>query len=179
MLNIIQDFIPKSNTTSRPGYSMVPKYITIHNTGNSKKGADAKSHTEYIDNAAGYVSWHYTVDDKSIYQELPTNESGFHAGDGNGAGNRQSIGIEICENIDGDYAKAEENAIELIRYLMKEHNIPIENVVPHKHWSGKQCPWKILPRWDEFIESIKEKNILDYTLRELLDIPLKDILKAL
>lgn len=154
---VIEDFIPKSNKTSRPGYPMIPKYITIHNTGNSKKGADADMHTEYVDTATGYVSWHFTVDDNSIYQELPTNESAWHAGDGaNGTGNRQSIGIEICENTGGDYEKAEENAIALIVYLMNKHNIPIENVVPHQKWSGKYCPHKILDYgWDKFIDKIR------------------------
>lgn len=162
-IEVIEDFIPKSNTTSRPAYPMVPEYITIHNTGNSKMGANAEMHTEYIDTAKGYVSWHYTVGDKAIYQELPTNENAWAAGDGaNGAGNRKSIHIEVTENQDGDYKKAEENAIELIRHLMKKHDIPIENVVPHQYWSGKYCPRKILPRWDDFIEviNIKKPKIL-------------------
>lgn len=156
-IDVIEDYIPKSNKTSRPGYKMDPKYITIHNTGNSKKSANAKMHTEYVDRATGYISWHYTVGDKAIYKELPTNETAWHAGDGNGLGNRQSIGIEITENIDGDYNKAEENAIALIAFLMEEHNIPIENVVPHQRWSGKYCPHIILNYgWDKFIDKIND-----------------------
>ena len=34
--------------------------------------------------------------------------------------------------------------------LMKEQGISLANVVPHKHWSGKQCPRKLLDRWDSF-----------------------------
>jgi N-acetylmuramoyl-L-alanine amidase CwlA len=155
-LDVIIDLIPVSNTTSRPQYYMKPEYITIHNTGNSRSGANAEMHTNYVDTATGYVSWHFTVDDKAIYQELPITENGWHAGDGNGDGNRKSIGIEICENIDGDYDKAEENAIALIRYLMQECNIDIDHVVPHQHWSGKYCPHVILDYgWDKFIKKIK------------------------
>jgi len=78
---------------------------------------------------------------------------GWHAG--SGTGNRESIGIEICENEDGNRAKAEANAVELIRYLMKELDIPISRVVPHQHWTGKYCPRNILPRWSDFLDRIK------------------------
>ena len=37
------------------------------------------------------------MDDHSIYQTLPTNETGEHA-DYEGPGNRSSIGIEMCVN---------------------------------------------------------------------------------
>ena len=150
-MRIIQSYIPKSNR-NRPGYRMAPKYITVHNTANDSKGANAKAHANYLNGGAGgrSASWHFTVDDTEIYQHLPLNESGWHAGDGNGAGNRQSIGIEICENSDGDFAKAVANAQALISKLMSEYNIPFANVVPHKHWSGKHCPRKLLDNWSGF-----------------------------
>jgi len=95
------------------------------------------------------------VDQDEIYQSIPTNEVAWHAGDGRGTGNMQSIGIELCVNVDGDFEKTKQNAIWLINYLMKKYSIPISNVVPHKHWSGKQCPQEILPYWDSFINQIK------------------------
>src|SRR5690606_25918355 len=128
-LKIVQKFIPKGQTKQRPGYSMAPKYITVHNTANANKGANAEMHSKYLLNGAGgrTVGWHFTVDDTQIYQHLPVNESGYHAGDGNGAGNRQSIGIEICENSDGNFEQAVKNAQELIDKLMREYNIPKAN----------------------------------------------------
>ena len=39
---------------------------------------------------------------------------------------------------------------------MKEYNITIENVVPHKRWSGKNCPAYTLQHWDSYIKSIEE-----------------------
>lgn len=158
---LIVDLIPMSNRTSRPGYEMKAEHITIHNTGNSNPRANAKMHTNYVDTAKGYVSWHFTVDDKEIYQELPVNETAWHAGDGNGKGNMASVGIEICET--GDYAKAEENAIKLIAYLIRELNLRISVVVPHQHWSGKYCPRLILggKGWNEF-----SKRIGDYMVKK-------------
>ncbi|MED4799128.1 N-acetylmuramoyl-L-alanine amidase [Bacillus atrophaeus] len=153
MTQIIQDIIPKGNN-NRPGYSMNPTYITVHNTANTAAGANAKMHARYEKNPNTATSWHFTVDEKEIYQHLPLNENGWHAGDGNGNGNRKSIGIEICENSDGDFEKAVANAQWLIKKLMKEQGISLANVVPHKHWSGKQCPRKLLDRWDSFKSGI-------------------------
>lgn len=41
MVEIYQDFIPVGNG-NRPGYAMTPMYVTVHNTANTSKGADAK-----------------------------------------------------------------------------------------------------------------------------------------
>lgn len=152
------DLIPTSNKKARPGRKMTAKYITVHNTGNSKKGAGADNHTEYVDNVDNYVSWHFTVDDKKIYQELPVNEHGWHAGDGNGEGNRASIGIEICENVDGNWPIARKNGILLIAKLLIDLGLTPDKVVPHKHWSGKQCPQIILREgWNEFMNEVKKE----------------------
>jgi N-acetylmuramoyl-L-alanine amidase len=152
LVKIKKDLIPGYDA-----YPMNPKYITVHNTANTSQGATDEMHARYLKGIDwSNKSWHFTVDDDSATQHIPTNLNGWHAGDGeNGTGNRESIGIEICENVDGDYQKAEQNAIELIRYLMEEHTISITNIVPHKHWSGKNCPRRILSRWDSFIEQIK------------------------
>ncbi|AWC30894.1 hypothetical protein CG478_019120 [Bacillus cytotoxicus] len=161
--------VPKGNPQIRPGYAMDPRYITIHETANERRGADAKNHAKYLMNQATGstsrgASWHFTVDDKEIYQHLPLNENGWHAGDGtNGTGNRQSIGIEIAVNQDGNYEKAVENARKLTAYLMQELNIPLDNVKKHQHWSGKNCPAKIIARgtWPAFLNGAKsyyEKN---------------------
>ncbi|WP_430743040.1 N-acetylmuramoyl-L-alanine amidase [Bacillus atrophaeus] len=153
MVKIVQDFIPKGRN-NRPGYAMNPSYITVHNTANTSKGANAALHARYVKNPETGTSWHFTVDEKEIYQHLPLNENGWHAGDGNGNGNRKSIGIEICENSDGDFEKAVSNAQWLVKKLMKEQGISLANVVPHQHWSGKYCPRKLLDQWDSFKSGI-------------------------
>lgn len=150
-LRIIEYLIPKSNAKARPQTKMTPEYITIHNTGNP--GASALANSKYVANVDSYTSWHFTVDDKEIYQNLPISETGWHAGDGeSGPGNRKSIGIEIAE-VDG----AEETAIRFVAQLIKLTGISIQNVVPHQKWSGKYCPRLILPHWNTFIENIKKE----------------------
>jgi len=161
-MNIIQDFIP-SGRKNRPGKANPMKYITIHNTGNTSKGAGAKNHATYVkgDAAANEPkSWHYTVDESCGYQHLPDNETAYHAGDGaSGTGNTQSIGIEICMNSDGDILKATDNAAELTASLCKKHNIPVGNVKQHYDWTKKNCPQMIRSgkpyNWDAFINKVK------------------------
>lgn len=96
MVNIIQDFIPVG-ANNRPGYAMTPLYITVHNTANTAVGADAAAHARYLKNPDTTTSWHFTVDDTEIYQHLPLNENGWHAGDGNGSGNRASIELKFAK----------------------------------------------------------------------------------
>lgn len=158
--SITEDFIPVGRR-NRPGLAMTPKYITIHDTANPD--SDASNHASYVkgDLAANApVSWHFTVDDKEIIQHLPLNEVGWHAGDGsNGPGNRQSIGIEICEFTDNNRrAKAEGNAVWLVAKLLDELQLPISAVVQHNHWTGKNCPRVIRGRqggWDLFLRGVQ------------------------
>ena len=65
----------------RPGLALSPKYITIHNTANTSRGAGAQSHAAYLRGAGKdkYVSWHYAVDDKLITHCIPDGEVAWHA----------------------------------------------------------------------------------------------------
>ncbi len=153
---------------NRPGGANPDSYITIHETGNAAKGADAVAHGNYLDSAAGenaLVSWHYTVDDHAIVQHLPDGETAYHAGDGKtGPGNATSIGIEICVNAGGDFAQAQVNAAALVRLLMAEHGIPIDRVVQHNHWSGKNCPQTIRATpggWESFLALCRGEDQAD------------------
>ena len=155
----IQEHIISDGRKNRPGRDTNPDtYITIHETGNAAKGADAAAHGAYLDSAAGedaLVSWHYTVDDHAIVQHLPDYETAYHAGDGkDGPGNTTSIGIEICVNAGGDFEAAKANAAALVRLLMEEHGIPLDNVVQHNRWNGKDCPKTIRATagaWEAFL----------------------------
>lgn len=115
------------------------KYITVHETANTSIGANAEMHSRYINNGSS-ATWHYTVDDKEAVQHYLDTRQCWHAGDGNGRGNTQSIGIEICVNSDGNFNKTIDNTVELVKQLMAKYNIPLSNVVQHNHWSGKDCP---------------------------------------
>ena len=143
------------------------KYIVIHDTGNTVTGSDAQSHFNYFNTGNRSSSADFFVDDT---QALQVNDYikyyTWHCGDGNGRygiTNNNSIGIEICVNRDGNYTKAFNNTVALTKRLMKELNIPIENVVRHYDASHKKCPasmsannWEL---WKKFKELIALKEI--------------------
>ncbi|WIK94281.1 N-acetylmuramoyl-L-alanine amidase [Bacillus bombysepticus] len=137
--------------------TMTPEFITVHNTYND---ASAENEIAYMIGNNNSVSFHVAVDDKEAVQGIPFDHNAWHAGDGNGNGNRKSIGIEICYSLSGGdrYYKAEDNAAIVIAQLMKRFNIPISNVRTHKSWSGKHCPHRMLDegRLDQFIKKINE-----------------------
>lgn len=151
-MQINRDYLLGAGAPCKPGRAMTPRYITIHDSGNPSPTADALAHAKYLKNLKETKSWHYSVDDKDvIYQHLEDTEQGWHAGDGKGTGNTASIGIELCVCKGYDEKKLWRNGAALTRELMRRHNIPLERVVPHHHWSGKNCPASFLPRFDEFL----------------------------
>ena len=159
-MEIIQQIIPISSTV-RPGKKYPKYYICIHETDNTDKGANAKAHADLLmrkakENDGYYVSYHYAVDDKYVYQMIPWNENAYHAGDGKGPGNLNSIGIEICVNKDGDFEKALLNAAELVADLYKECGLWRGDMRQHHDFSsyGKNCPRTIRNdgRWKEFLD---------------------------
>lgn len=169
MKKIIKDFIPIGRK-NRPCIMNDIKYITIHNTGNTAKGSNAKNHSIYVKSDIAEnipVSWHYTVDDNIIYQHLPDCEIGFHAGDGKGNGNYKSIGIEICMNSDGNLLKATDNAVELVAYICQTYQIPLTNIKQHNDWSKKNCPQMIRNNkpynWETFISKVNDLITINIT----------------
>ena len=160
---VIVDILPKGKVI--PNVRMTPTSITIHQTGNI--GAPAKNNHNYMkncnNNGSRIASWHFTVDDKEIYQAVPTNMKAYHAG--NATGNSTSIGIEICMFNDVEkQKKAYLNAIELVKILMKYHGFTIGQVKQHYNWTKKDCPtWlrsgKFGLNWKWFTEQITGKSV--------------------
>ena len=119
------------------------KYIMIHQTANTSKGANAYMHAKLQANGnSRQASWHYQVDADNIYQSFPDTAQAWHAG--NRYYNQNSIGIELTVNSDGNYIGTVEHGAELVKYLMNKHNVPISNVIRHKDASGKYCPRELL-----------------------------------
>lgn len=142
-----------------------PVYIVVHDTGNRDNGADADAHFNYYNGGNRNSSADIFIDDKKIlkindYHTYYT----WHCGDGKGKygiTNANSVGVEICINSDGNYAKAVENAVVAVYELMHELDIPLDRVVRHYDASRKMCPatmssnsWKA---WKDFKTMLTEK----------------------
>ena len=161
-LNVKVDLVPERLWAYKCTYKMKPKYITIHNAAFAG-GVDPLhlyGSTCCLDpNLQMLKSWHFSVGALLAIQMLPLNRNGWHAGDGAGAGNRQSIGIEIAHDLDYNtdlYYKAEDNAAKLTAFLLWKFGLGVDRVKSHKYWSGKYCPHRMLSevRWDKFKKKV-------------------------
>lgn len=157
MVEIVKKIVPKSKYNIKCPYAMTPTRIVVHNTAND---ASAANEIAYMTNNNNETSFHYAVDDKQIVQGLEENRNGWHAGDGNGKGNREGIAIEICYSKSGGdrFIKAEKNAVDLIVDILKRYGWGIDKVTKHQDYSGKYCPHRTLDMgWDRFIKMVENK----------------------
>lgn len=152
-----QIWLPSFKYNIKAPYTMTPQYITVHNTAND---ASATNEIAYHNRNNNQVSFHVAVDDKEVIQCIPFTRNAWHAGDGNGTGNRKSIGIEICYSKSGGsrYVAAEENAVLYIAQLLKHYGWNINRVKQHYNWSGKNCPHRIRAEggWNDFLNRIQK-----------------------
>lgn len=175
-VNLRQMIVPAGRVGRHREFPLRAQYITIHSTGN--RGATALQHGRGMASGAfrgkskwnrtGYMTWHFTVDDREAIQSLPLNIQGEHA-DHDGPGNTSSIAIEICEFRDpARQARAIDRAARLTAYVMRRKGIPLSRVVPHHHWPQrhfnnhqKNCPRILLengrpgPKWNAFLQRVR------------------------
>ncbi|MGD2351923.1 N-acetylmuramoyl-L-alanine amidase [Bacillus subtilis] len=153
-----QNLVPESKYKIKCPYPMDAEYITFHNTAND---ASAQGEVSYMVGNNNQVSYHFAVDEKEVVQGIPTNRNAWHCGDGDGTGNRKSIGVEVCYSKSGGakYKKAEALAIKFIAQLLHERGWGVDRVHQHHHWSGKNCPHRVRAegRWDEVVASIQKE----------------------
>lgn len=165
-MKINTEFISKKCTYAGQN---APKYIVIHETDNFSKGADAARHAQA--QAAGHLSTsvHYYAGSDGVYQTADHTDGTYSVGREYGgdhvvkdATNRNTINIEICVNSDGDYTKARENAVELVKYLIQTTKIPAERVIRHFDAKGKYCPRKMMDNpelWEDFKRQIGQASM--------------------
>lgn len=166
-LELLIDFIPADND-NRPALPLSPQWITVHETGNPRPGADALAHRDFTHNGGGEdtVSFHFVVDDTRIVQLLPLDEVAWHAGDGpDGPGNRTSLAVETCVNSDGNRQRTIENLARLLATLCRMYGWGADRITQHHRWSGKNCPTQLRKAgWSDLITRV----------RTLLDQPAAD-----
>ena len=98
-MSLVQKLINPNMYSYKCPYSMTPKGICIHNTGND---ASAENEIKYMQSNYNEVSFHIAVDDVQAIQGIPFNRNTWHSGDGgNGEGNRNYISVEICYSKSG------------------------------------------------------------------------------
>ena len=135
-----QNICPSSKWSTKCPNKMTPIGICMHNTANS---APATNEINYMNSNNYQVSYHLAVDENQAIQGLPFDRNGWHAGDGNGQGNRKHIGIEIARSTSNDanvFAKAERRAAAVVAKLCQTYGWSTSNVLAHRDFASKNCP---------------------------------------
>lgn len=131
------------------------KYITYHDTANNTATADAQSHWTYMigdyNRTTRARSWHYTVDDKCIIQNIPDDEvtwQGDHY-----IAYSQSIGIETCINYGCNLDIIWHRMGKLCAKLMEKFHMDMSSIKQHYDWNRKECP-----------HTLRANNLYSYAL---------------
>lgn len=151
---IKQQLIDKSRYSIKCPYTMAPIGICIHNTANDATAANEISYMTRNDNQ---VSYHIAIDDKEAIQAIPFDRNAWHAGDGNGEGNRKYIGIEICYSKSGGerFVNAEKRAAAEVAALLKSFGWGVDRIKAHREFSGKNCPHR--SNMTEFVWMVQQE----------------------
>jgi hypothetical protein len=146
-------------------------FIVVHETGIRTPGRDALFFSDFqynkayvVDEVDAWTSWHYTVDDHSIYQSFQDETECWHAGNGDIYG----IGIEMCINSDGYYDASLRNNARLIASLLNKHNLGMKSLKMHHDYSSKSCPETMIQdrRWFEFLDMISREYVSQILLSQ-------------
>lgn len=130
-------------------------YIVLHYYGGL---SSAINNSNYFKDVYRGASAHYFVDDQDIIRVVRDTDVAWSVGDKTvGAlkskvSNSNSINVEIrpykidpnsINSQDRDWYFTEQtliNTVDLVKYLMAEHNVPISKVIRHHDVTGKLCP---------------------------------------
>ena len=142
------------------------KYIVVHYTAND--GDTDTGNGSYFGRTAVGAGAHMFVDEDSCTQSVPFTRIVYHC-ETKGmkfkcdCRNANSIGVEMCsDKVNGQYVITRQtmlNTVKVVKYLMKQYNIPANRVIRHYDVCGKLCPepWVRVPsEWTEFKRLISE-----------------------
>lgn len=184
------------NDCFRAGRKITPKGIMIHSTATPGLMASDWFSRWNKSYKAGEINRqvcvHSFLDDKEIWQYLPWNHRGWHAG---GKANDTHIGIEICEPAGFSYSKnmmvsynakknetyfrkAVENAVDLCVMLCKEYGLTEKDIICHSegHKLGIASNHSDVMHWfpkhgedmDSFRKAVREKLQKDDEFEEAI-----------
>lgn len=83
-VKVIENMVPEGKVNrpgkvSTSGIPFVLKYVTVHDVGFT---GSAQVTSNNCVNSSSSTSWHYSIGNDGVYQSLPLDEVGYHAGDG-------------------------------------------------------------------------------------------------
>lgn len=166
-MNIIQMLTKVNRTVGRNGGRI--QFIVLHYVGAK---SSARNNGKYFESINRQASAHYFVDEVDIVQVVEDNNTAWAVGSQTykhaTARNYNTLNIEMCCDTDAKgnlivTDTVENRTIELVHAKMKEHNIPVSNVIRHFDVTGKLCPLTHVNvnqnRWNRFISQLQAPTV--------------------
>lgn len=161
------------------------EYIVIHYTGNNNDRA--VSNCKYFQSSGRGASAHFFVDQTSIYESVSEDYVAWSVGGKlypnyketgggkfyNKCTNNNSISIELCDSVKSVPQKTRENALWLIKQLMKKYNIDTDHIIRHFDVNGKHCPASFVDNAKDFesfkkeLQGVKEVKSVEATTKKI------------
>lgn len=151
----------------QPGRTQPIEYIVVHYTAN--KGDTAKNNVDYFARTVTGTSAHYFVDRNAVMQSVDEGDTAWHCGSDHPrhpyCRNSNSIGIEMCDSVEGVPEDVRSLTVSLVQDLMSRYGIDSSHVLRHYDVTGKRCPapWVDNPaEWVEFKKMLEEDDDMSY-----------------
>ena len=151
----------------QPGRTQPIEYIVVHYTAN--KGDTAKNNVDYFARTVTGTSAHYFVDRNAVMQSVDEGDTAWHCGSDHPrhpyCRNSNSIGIEMCDSVDGVPDDVKSLTVSLVQELMSRYGLDSSHVLRHYDVTGKRCPapWVDNPaEWMEFKTMLEEDDDMSY-----------------
>ena len=93
-LNIETGIVPWSGTGRTQMKQVETAFITVHDTGSADMSASDWNAYESSGRDDRQTSWHFTVGEKTVYQQIPLEEVAWHAGDGSAMFGLKDTGVK-------------------------------------------------------------------------------------
>jgi hypothetical protein len=142
----VDRYIPTTHKSSRNNTKI--DHVVLHYTTSRNiegtietflKGRIEKNTGKLIRTSAHYIIGR----DGELVQMVDDSDAAWHAGGTQGM-NARSIGIEHSAKRGDELTREqEEKSVALIRWLVKEYDIPLKNIIPHDAVHSTDCPGQI------------------------------------
>lgn len=93
-LKVVTGIVPWSGTGRTKMKQVETAFITVHDTGSADMSAAQWNDYESSGRDTRQTSWHFTVGEDTVYQQIPLEEVAWHAGDGSAMFGLKDTGVK-------------------------------------------------------------------------------------
>lgn len=160
-IKLVTQIVPKNLMPYKCPFVISKEFGVAHNAG-TPNDPDALTLSKSMSRTKEEKSWHFSVDESTIVQNLPLNRNCWAQGDyTSGWKSKNGIAYEMCRDLDDineeKFKLAERNAAILMAELMYQNGWGLDSIKKHQDFADKYCPHRTLDLgWDRYVDMVKQ-----------------------